>query len=668
MKIKREWLQNPLLKIGIAFTWVLLIYVGYYWGHKPFDAAWVLHAARLIAPLLTACFFLLTSGLLGFRLLANYTHSSQRIALAFQLILGSGLMAILFLLIGLTLGVHWWISWGLLFLVFGLNSRLLRPWLQQWRDIFLDFSDMRTFDRWLLILLSLLLFLSFLTTWLPVYHFDALMYHFMLPKAYLLQGRISDLSWQIQSGMPQNGEMLYLWGMSLLNETASLMIVWLLGLTALVGLTTYLKEFFGLRSAQVGAASFLCGFTVISSLSWGYVDWVTFIFSSAMLLALLQWLTQQQSRWLILAGVLAGLVLGSKYTSGAVLVSMEVAITVFCLRTHKSWWRSMLVFNLALLFLFSPWLIKNLIFTGNPVYPLFFVSGNMTPIRIDTYQSASPWGNVLDIFFLPFRATFMGFQGTEGYGNAIGPLLLAFGGLFWISWKHFNAGQRVLLKTVLWMAASGILVWMLANQMSGFLVQTRMHYALFPLFIFLAAAGYWSIRQLDTSTVRLSRIAQAAVLLAVGLTIIQFGSDATLQQAYPLMTGKLQAEDFLAETLGWYAPAMQAVKDLPEGTHTLLLYETRSYHCLPACQPDEILDRWKRDWQTYGDGNAILEAWRKEGITHVLVHQSGINFVFEYWVNEKNRDTLQGLQDFLTRLPEPVQEFGSTYALYEIKK
>jgi hypothetical protein len=187
------------------------------------------------------------------------------------------------------------------------------------------------------------------------------------------------------------------------------------------------------------------------------------------------------------------------------------------------------------------------------------------------------------------------------------------------------------------------------------------------LFIFLAAAGYWSIRQLDTSTVRLSRIAQAAVLLAVGLTTIQFGSNATFQQVFPVMTGKLQAEDFLEETLGWYVPAMQAVKELPEDTHTLLLYETRSYHCLPVCQPDEILDRWKRDWQTYGDGTAILDAWRKEGITHVLVYHRGIDFVMEYWVNEKNRDTLQGLQDFLTQLPEPVQEFGSAYALYEIK-
>ncbi len=667
MKTKREWLENPLVKIGVAFVWILLIFAGYYWGHKPFNAAWVLHTTKLIFPFLTALFFLITGGLLGFRLLAGFPHISRRIALALQIILGSGLLALLLLLAGLTVGVRWWISWGILILVFVLNSRLLAAWLQQWQGIFSDLSGMRSFDRWLILLLSLLLSFSFLTTWLPVFHFDSLMYHFMLPRAYMLQERITDLPWQIQSGMPQNGEMLYLWGLSLLNEAAALMIVWLLGLTALVGLGSYLKDLFGLRSALIGLAAFLCGNTVISSLSWGYVDWVTFIFSSAMLLAFLQWLSQHQSRWLILAGIFAGLLLGSKYTSGAVLVSMEVAITVYCLRTHKSWWRSMLVFNLSLLVLFLPWLMKNFIFTGNPMYPLFFVSGSMTPIRIDNYQSAPPWGNVLDILFLPFMATFTGYQGADGYGNAIGPLLLAFGGLFWISWKNFNTGQRLLLKTVLWMTASGLMVWMLANQMSGFLVQTRMHYALFPLFIFLAAAGYWGVRQLDTSTVRLSRIAQAAVLLAVVLSLIQFGADPTVQQVYPVMTGKLQREDFLANTLGWYVPAMQAVKALPEDFHTLLLYETRSYHCLPACQPDEILDRWKRDWQSYGDEQAVLEAWRQEGFTHVLVYHRGIEYVLENWVTNENRETLQGLQDFLTHLPEPVQEFGTTYALYDIR-
>jgi len=387
-----------------------------------------------------------------------------------------------------------------------------------------------------------------------------------------------------------------------------------------------------------------------------------------MLLAFFNWITHQHSRWLVLAGVLGGLLLGSKYTCGAILISVEVALTAFCLRTGKSWWKNVLLFNLPLLGLFSPWLIKNFVFTGNPVYPLFFVSGSMTPIRIETYQSAPAWGNWLDILFLPFMATFTGYQAADGYGNAIGPLLLTFAGLSWVSWKQYNPVQKVLLKTVLWMSTTGLLVWMLANQMSGFLVQTRMHYGLFPLFIILAAAGFWSVRQLDISGIRLSKIMQAGILLVVGLTLIQFGSDPAFQRAIPLIQGRTQPDSVLADTLGWYVPAMQAVKALPEDTHTLLLYETRSYHCLPNCQPDEILDRWKRDWQTYGEGQAILKAWQAEGFTHVLIHQQGIAFALEYWVTNENRQTLEGLQDFLMTLPEPVQDFGGAYALVDIRQ
>ena len=80
---------------------------------------------------------------------------------------------------------------------------------------------------------------------------------------------------------------------------------------------------------------------------------------------------------------------------------------------------------------------------------------------------------------------------------------------------------------------------------------------------------------------------------------------------------------------------MRAINELPKETHTLLLYETRSYHCLPNCQPDEILDRWKRDWQKYGNNEKILQAWRDEGITHVMVYQLGVDYALEFWITDK---------------------------------
>lgn len=662
-----EWFKRPAVRIAISFVWIMLVLAGYYWGHKPFDTAWVLKTGTFLTPLFAALLFLFSGSLLGFRVLRNRREQPTLVSLSLQTIMGCGFLSLVILLVGLTIGINRWIAWGLLFLVIGLHYKLIPNWFNQWRNLFPFRLKLSKFDVLLSVILGVSLLFSFLSNWLPIYHFDALMYHVMLPKAYLLEGRITDLSWQIQSGMPQNGEMFYLWGLSLINETSALLIVWLLGVTSLVGLGAFINEHFGFRSALVGITSFLCGYTVLSALTWGYVDWVTFLFSVALLLTFFTWLIHQDWHWLVLAGVFGGLLMGSKYTSGAIQISMEVAITLFCLRTRKSWWKAMLFYNLPLLIVFSPWLIKNFIFTGNPVYPLFFVSGNMNPIRIDNYQSAPAWGNWMDFFLLPVMATITGFPGTDGFGSAIGPLLLAMSVLVWVGWQRFNVQQRMLLKTMIWMAVTGILVWATANQMSGFLVQTRMHYALFPLFIILSAASFKGLQGLHIPQLRFSRIIQAVIVMVMGFTLLETITNAMNIQLFSVISGKISSDQFLDNTLGWYSPAMRSIKSMPENTHTLLLYETRSYHCLPNCQPDEILDRWKRDWQKYEDNEKILQAWRNEGITHVMVYHLGVDYALELWVTDKNRDTLNALDVFIDQLPEPLERFGTSYALYDIR-
>ena len=666
MKNAREWLDRPIVRMGISFVWIMLVLAGYYWGHKPFDAAWVIKTGKFLAPLFTALLFVFTGSLLGYRLLRQRQGVSVLVSLSLQTILGSGLLSLAIVIVGLTLGINRWIAWVLLLLVLGLHYRLIKPWKEQWLYIPVP-AGLGRFDVLLLVLLGISLLFSFLSNWLPLYHFDTLMYHVMLPKAYLLQGRITDLPWQIQSGMPQNGEMFYLWGLSLVNEASALLIVWLLAMTALVGLGSFITENFSFRSGLVGITSFLCGYTVLSALSWGYVDWVTFLFSVGLLLAFFTWMIHQDWHWLLLAGIFGGLLMGSKYTSGAIQISVEIAITLFCLRTRKSWWKAMLYYNLPLLVVFLPWLIKNFIFTGNPVYPLFFVSGNMNPIRIDNYQSAPSWGDWKDFFLLPIMATIMGFPGTDGFGSAIGPLILALSVLVWVGWQKLGVQQRMLLKTILWMAIIGILVWAIANQMSGFLVQTRMHYALFPLFIILSAAGFHGLQDLRIPEVRFSKILQAVIIMVMGFTMLETITYYMDVQLFSVLSGKITQEEFIDQKLGWYGPAMKAINELPKETHTLLLYETRSYHCLPNCQPDEILDRWKRDWQKYGNNEKILQAWRDEGVTHVMVYQLGVDYALEFWVTDKNRETLYALDEFISQLPEPVEKFGTSYVLYDIR-
>jgi hypothetical protein len=96
--------------------------------------------------------------------------------------------------------------------------------------------------------------------------------------------------------------------------------------------------------------------------------------------------------------------------------------------------------------------------------------------------------------------------------------------------------------------------------------------------------------------------------------------------------GLSSSQEYLDHNLGWYAPAMRVIHELPDENRVLLLWEPRSLYCLPACEPDEVLDRWLAERYDRGTGNAsgageILQSWQLPGYTHRLFHNTGADVV-----------------------------------------
>ncbi len=73
------------------------------------------------------------------------------------------------------------------------------------------------------------------------------------------------------------------------------------------------------------------------------------------------------------------------------------------------------------------WLVRNLLLTGNPLYPFFIPAAEMDAIRLSVYQGAAPYGEWWEGFLIPIRATLWGMESAEGYSVSIGPLLLLLG-------------------------------------------------------------------------------------------------------------------------------------------------------------------------------------------------------------------------------------------------
>ena len=100
-----------------------------------------------------------------------------------------------------------------------------------------------------------------------------------------------------------------------------------------------------------------------------------------------------------------------------------------------------------------------------------------------------------------------------------------------------------------------------------------------------------------------------------------------------------------------------------------MLWEARSLYCLPVCEPDEIIDRWKRD-RYEGSGahpasaEEIIQSWKEAGYTHLLFYRLGADFIRSQ-SPDSTADDWAALEVLLRQL-YLMQNFGDTYLLYRI--
>jgi hypothetical protein len=612
---------------------------------------------------LAAVLIVTASGGLGARIYCPVDiHPLTRAAL--QAAVGLGILSLSTLLVG-SFYLRAWLIWvALAVILITLHGCVFR-WLKEFKGLGELLPPSARFSWLLAVLIGLLFITALITALAPPLKFDALMYHLVMPSAYLREGRVSYLPWIAMSGMPQNAEMLYTWAIALAGSSGAATLSWAYSLLAVMGLAGYLKQKIGLPAAWVAPAALLAGSTLALSPAYGYVDWLALLFGLGMLVCLDQWRLAGRRLDLVIAGVFAGLALGTKYPAGVLGLVGLVTLAWHCRARRAAFLPAVFQFGLAGALVALPWFLKNWFTTGNPIYPFFFSGGAMTAVRQAIYQGTPPFGNLLDLFLLPLRATQMGVEGAGGYSVSIGPLLLGLGALAWFGWRSWTEEQRSLVQTASIITITGLLVWAIGNQMSGFLIQTRFYFALFPAFAVLASFGYQGLTAMRFPGVRIARIVNALLLLVLCLNLLETSIHTLQQGSLQFVLGKKDQEAYLAENLGWFQPGMKVIRDLPEGSKVLLLFETRSLYCAPKCFPDEILDRWKRTLTETQDPSGIITAWKNEGYTHILFYRSGAQFMQESGDPHYQLSDWLALDEFLQYLPPPV-DFDGVYQLYTL--
>ena len=219
----------------------------------------------------------------------------------------------------------------------------------------------------------------FVLAWVPPVSRDALIHHLAIPKLWIEHGSIYEMHDSSFSYYPMNLDLLYVIPLIFENDILPKFIHFIFGLLTGWLVYRYLEKRISRIYGLIGALFFLSIPIVVKLCITVYVDLGLVFFSTAALLQILNWIHNRYAlKYLFLAAVFCGLALGTKYNALVVFLLLSIFIPFSYLRLSRAEKPSQinaigycLIFVVISLVIFSPWLVKNYIWTKNPVYPLY---------------------------------------------------------------------------------------------------------------------------------------------------------------------------------------------------------------------------------------------------------------------------------------------------------
>lgn len=216
--------------------------------------------------------------------------------------------------------------------------------------------------------------------------YDVLEYHLQVPREWFEMGRIVPLKHNVFSYFPFNVEMHYLLAMYLRGGPWAGMYLAQLMHVVFFGLT--IVTVYGAARPQA---------TVPAALAAATTPWIAMLGPVAyneggLLLSgslAIAWAMQkpQSLRQMILAGAMAGFACGTKLTAVLMVLGAVFLAAMFIRQSVTSF----AVFLLAGVVTFSPWLVRNAVWIGNPVFPeamSLLGCGHFSQVQVERWQKA----------------------------------------------------------------------------------------------------------------------------------------------------------------------------------------------------------------------------------------------------------------------------------------
>jgi hypothetical protein len=488
------------------------------------------------------------------------------------------------------------------------RSALLSPW-----HALSDAVHSLTGERWAMLALVLPAVVGLISTAVPEIFYDALYYHLGLPQQYLLKGKIAWDPAVVHSAFPAYLDVLFGVCLGIAGAGTAKFFNLLLFFLAWCATGAFVFQVLGERQTALSGTLTIAtvpGAVVMSTMCG--IDAALIGFSAMSALAIAKARDAATAPASRLAGVLlgavtAGFIAGSKYTGLWLIATLAPALV-----TSRRWsltLRMGLVFSAIALTIAAPWYVRNLLLTGDPLYPAIqALLGDADAVwavqrlqrDVQTITWTAPAELAAALIHTPAR---LGAGAETGILLPLGAAALLIGALRRRELRPWALALALYLP--IWMSLTGVMRY------------------LYPVFPLCALGTAWITRLLIRHWPHTRLVLSFVVLLAVAplwqsaliLNDVYVGTDVAA-----LFSGSLSRDEYLARRLAYYPAAQWLNAHTETNARVLYLGETRLLYVDRQVALSSAYDAGHFDRFLAPGAPPLWTSLKRLGVTHILIN------------------------------------------------
>ena len=512
-----------------------------------------------------------------------------------------------------------------------------------------SFPFQERLNFWFFLICIFYMLFLFLHSLIPETFYDSLNYFLGTPGFWLWNHGICDYPTHLLSGYFHGGSLFFLSGYVLVGTEGAKVLAALVLFWVALFCYGWARQWAGPRAGVVAATAVLT-FPLLYLNSWavrvdGLLTFVLLLFFYAMEKGVS--LKKGGGKWIVTAGIFAGLALSIKPTAIVALGAVLLALLWrdgFPVLKKKGW----IVFSAILVFEVGPWFLKNACFTGNAFFPyaISWMGGRQFPTwsyarLLHENQQFLPMDHgFLSVLTLPWRLTMPG----AGDDQFIGPVLLAFLPLF-LFLRFKNPSLKFLGRTLL------------LSFVFGFSIS---HMLRFSMFAFVTAFLILSVSLETLPAQRWKTLWIGAVTASAVLCIGEYlFISAAWYDGWGIWSGRESRQDYLAHKMGPSGGTMAewVNRNLPKDACLLVVGDAQVLYYMRPVYANSVFDEqfFAAAAREEKDAAGILQRLKELGITYVVFDKLyGVVNSREYRQYELKEEEWRKLDDFVQEGLEPI--------------